>query len=112
MHARRLLLERKRFDEASNLGIAAHHFGELVRKVPVDLLDEVEHQIAALVIGVLLFVQDLQTDNQNASQKWNQVFVSLSIDHIEAAEHGEIFFKVLSQRQILYEHWKNLLHWN
>lgn len=91
MHAHRLLLERKRLDEAGNLGIAAHHFGELVRKVPVDLLDKVEHQIAALcgsinlslvvqidqvygtltVIVVLFFVQDLQTDNQNTPQKWN-----------------------------------------
>lgn len=59
MHTRRLLLEGKCLHEAGNLGIAACHFGELVREVTVDLLDEVEHQVAALVIIVLLFVQNL-----------------------------------------------------
>lgn len=56
MHTGRLLLERKRFHEAGNLGIAPYHFGELVREVTVDLLDKVEHQVAALVIIVLLLI--------------------------------------------------------
>lgn len=51
MHAHRLLLQRQRLDKQGQLGVAAHHLGELLREVLADLLDKVEHQIATLCGG-------------------------------------------------------------